>query len=238
MNTSEKNHSGRNRTLSVTEEDASRLGPKVLVPGDLPETLSFADVLINGDILQVLGLLPDAFADLVIVDPPYNLTKTFRSTRFAAMPTQEYEDYLRTWFHGVCSKLKPDGSLYLCGDWKCSSSLQRVMEEELTVMNRITWQREKGRGASSNWKNAMEDAERAYMDLLALGAKPQEARDVLPLSLKTEVVMTANVREWRHFFELRTSKAAHPQMQRVAKMLLRQFRNAIPVVFDDVGEIE
>jgi site-specific DNA-methyltransferase (adenine-specific) len=141
----------------LSEEDVSRLGPKVLLPGDLTETLSFADVLVNGDILSVLGLLPDAFADLVIVDPPYNLTKTFRSTRFSAMPQQDYEDYLRTWFHGVCTKLKPGGSLYLCGDWKCSSSLQRVMEEELTVLNRITWQREKGRGASSNWKNAMED---------------------------------------------------------------------------------
>jgi len=157
MEKSEVKRSGRNRTLTVTEAEASRLGTKVLVPGDLSETLSFADVLINGDILQVLGLLPEAFADLVILDPPYNLTKTFRSTRFSAMTQEAYEKYLRTWFRDVCSKLKPDGSLYLCGDWKCSSSLQRVMEEELTVMNRITWQREKGRGASANWKNAMED---------------------------------------------------------------------------------
>ena len=157
MEKKSKQRAARNRTIALSEEDVSRLGPKVLLPGDLTETLSFADVLINGDILSVLGLLPDAFADLVIVDPPYNLTKTFRSTRFSAMPQQDYENYLRTWFHGVCTKLKPGGSLYLCGDWKCSSSLQRVMEEELTVLNRITWQREKGRGASSNWKNAMED---------------------------------------------------------------------------------
>ena len=157
MEKKSKQRAGRNRTIALSEEDVYRLGPKVLLPGDLTETLPFADVLINGDILNVLCLLPDAFADLVIVDPPYNLTKTFRSTRFSAMPQQDYEDYLRTWFHGVCTKLKPGGSLYLCGDWKCSSSLQRVMEEELTVLNRITWQREKGRGASSNWKNAMED---------------------------------------------------------------------------------
>ena len=109
-------------------------------------------------------------------------------------------------------------------------------DEEITVIKPCFF--DEGSKQYTIWKNAMEDAERAYMDLLALGAKPQEARDVLPLSLKTEVVMTANVREWRHFFELRTSKAAHPQMQRVAKMLLRQFRNAIPVVFDDVGEVE
>jgi site-specific DNA-methyltransferase (adenine-specific) len=73
------------------------------------------------------------------------------------MSSERYEDYLRTWFHGLCRKLKPEGSLYLCGDWRSSSSIQRVMEEELTVMNRITWQREKGRGAAANWKNGMED---------------------------------------------------------------------------------
>lgn len=84
------------------------------------------------------------------------------------------------------------------------------------------------------WVKAMENAERAYMDLIEMGAKPEEARDVLPLSLKTEVVMTANIREWRHFFKLRTSKAAHPQMRRVARMLLVQFKSSIPVVFDDI----
>lgn len=149
--------SGRNRTITLSEADRVRLGGSVLVPGDLPETLSFADVLINGDLIEVLDLIPDSFADLVIADPPYNLTKAFRSTRFSAMSQDSYEDYLRTWMGGVCAKLKPGGSLYVCGDWKSSSSLQRVLEENLTVMNRITWQREKGRGASSNWKNSMED---------------------------------------------------------------------------------
>ena len=109
-------------------------------------------------------------------------------------------------------------------------------DEEITVIKPCFF--EEGSKQYTIWMNAMEDAERAYMDLLKLGAKPQEARDVLPLSLKTEVVMTANVREWRHFFELRTSKAAHPQMQMVAKMLLRQFRNAVPVLFDDIGDVE
>lgn len=73
------------------------------------------------------------------------------------MKSDAYEDYLRSWFYKVCEKLAPNGTLYVCGDWKCSSSMQRVIEEHLTVINRITWQREKGRGAKSNWKNAMED---------------------------------------------------------------------------------
>lgn len=73
------------------------------------------------------------------------------------MKSADYEDYLRSWFYKVCDKLKENGSLYMCGDWKCSSSMQRVIEERLTIINRISWQREKGRGAKSNWKNCTED---------------------------------------------------------------------------------
>lgn len=151
------NRSSRNKTIAVSENEARLLAPRVLTPADLAGGLSFADTLVNGDIMEVADMLPDGFADLVIADPPYNLSKKFGSAGFSAMPRERYEDYLRTWFHAVCSKLRPDGSLYLCGDWRSSSSLQRVMEEELTVMNRITWQREKGRGAKANWKNGMED---------------------------------------------------------------------------------
>ena len=150
-------HSKRNKTITVSAAEARELGPGILSPQDIAGGLSFADTLINGDISEVAAMLPDGFADLIIADPPYNLSKRFGATGFTAMPQEQYEAYLRTWFHLVCSKLKPDGSLYLCGDWKCSSSLQRVMEDELTVLNRITWQREKGRGASANWKNGMED---------------------------------------------------------------------------------
>ncbi len=88
------------------------------------------------------------------------------------------------------------------------------------------------------WKRSMEQAERAYFDMLAHDAMPQEARAVLPNSLKTEVMMTANLREWRHFFRLRTAPAAHPQMREVAISLLRQMQELIPVVFDDVRRRE
>lgn len=86
------------------------------------------------------------------------------------------------------------------------------------------------------WYDTMSKAEEAYFDLLNAGAWPQEARSVLPNSLKTEVVMTANLREWRHFLRLRTSQAAHPQMREVAYMLLEQLRILVPAVFDDIGE--
>lgn len=112
---------------------------------------------LNGDILKMLEFVPDNFADLIIIDPPYNLSKNFNGMKFASRSQENYDEYLSEWFPLVCKKLKSNGSLYMCGDWKCTSSLQRAIEKELTVLNRITWQREKGRGAKSNWKNGMED---------------------------------------------------------------------------------
>lgn len=86
------------------------------------------------------------------------------------------------------------------------------------------------------WRTACENAETAYFALLDRGCSPQEARAVLPNSLKTEVVMTANIREWRHFLKLRCSEAAHPQMREVATQLLEKVRKEMPVLFDDVYE--
>lgn len=85
------------------------------------------------------------------------------------------------------------------------------------------------------WENAMLEAEKAYFHLLSLGATPQEARSVLPNSLKTEIVMTMNLREWRHFFRLRITPEAHPQMREIARPLLDKFKEVIPVVFDDIS---
>ena len=84
------------------------------------------------------------------------------------------------------------------------------------------------------WRDACAMSERFYFDMLDCGCTPQEARAVLPNSLKTELVMTANLREWRTFFKLRTAKTAHPQMREVARPLLDDFKKAIPVIFDDV----
>lgn len=91
-----------------------------------------------------------------------------------------------------------------------------------------------GTEAFDCWYQACKNAERAYFDLLDWGCSPQEARSVLPNSLKTEVVMTANLREWRHFFKLRTAPEAHPQMREVAVPLLHQMQELVPVVFDDL----
>lgn len=84
------------------------------------------------------------------------------------------------------------------------------------------------------WKEAIHQSEQSYNKLIELGASPQEARSVLPNSLKTEIVMTMNLREWKHFFKLRTSDAAHPQMREIAVPILIEFKKLIPIVFDDI----
>lgn len=106
---------------------------------------------------------------------------------------------------------------------------------ELTFIRPCFWT--EGSRAYEIWKASMEAAERDYIrltDRLECGATPEQARSVLPNSLKTEIVMTANLREWRHFLRLRTAKDAHPQMREVAAPLLAELKSKIPVVFDDL----
>ena len=157
---------GRNRTL-ILEDDERSILPEytsVFIPqlnkSQKQELLSFKNIknkTIFGNLFEILDYLPKEFADLIIIDPPYNLSKNFNGFKFNAQDSKEYLNYLREWFPKIVRLLKPNGSLYLCGDWKCTAELNIVMREHLTVINRITWQREKGRGASANWKNGMED---------------------------------------------------------------------------------
>jgi thymidylate synthase (FAD) len=84
------------------------------------------------------------------------------------------------------------------------------------------------------WKETMQTIENNYNKLISMGARPEEARSILPNSLKTEIVVTMNLREWRHFFKLRTAKEAHPQMREIALLMLRQFKEKIPIIFDDI----
>ncbi|MBQ4235526.1 MAG: site-specific DNA-methyltransferase [Treponema sp.] len=152
----------RNKTLTLDKNEIGPLKKNLLTKEKILKAHAltaddFINKTINGDTLEILGHIPDEFADLIIVDPPYNLSKNFNGMKFNSRSESKYTDYLESWFPEVCKKLKPGGSLYMCGDWKCTASLQSVMEKYLTVLNRITWQREKGRGAKANWKNGMED---------------------------------------------------------------------------------
>ena len=154
----EKERAPYNRTLQVNEEEAIELKKRLLFPAGLSISENLlTNKTICGDLFQTIDLLPNAFADLIVIDPPYNLRKDFAGMKFQQMNDDAYLEYLRSWFPKVVEKLKPDGSLYLCGDWKCTAALYTVMNENLSVVNRITWQREKGKGAKINWKNSMED---------------------------------------------------------------------------------
>lgn len=103
---------------------------------------------------------------------------------------------------------------------------------ELTFIKPCFWN--ENDEAYKTWENMMKNIEETYMKMIASGVTPQEARSILPNSIKTEIVMTMNLREWRHFFRMRCSKAAHPQMQEVANMILDIFKSNIPIIFEEL----
>ena len=115
------------------------------------------DKTICGDMLSVCPLLPEKSVDLLIADPPYNLTKSFHGSTFSKKKAADYEAYTRAWLQAIRPLLKDTASVYVCCDWETSLIMGRVLGEFFRIRNRITWQREKGRGAKANWKNGMED---------------------------------------------------------------------------------
>ncbi len=146
-----------NRTITLNEDELEALRCKITKESSLNSETDYTNTIINADMNKALKYIPDNFADLVIIDPPYNLTKNFNGYVFNAESEEEYEAYIDSILDSIYKKLKPNGSLYVCGDWKCTASLQRAISKKFTILNRITWQREKGRGAKHNWKNNMED---------------------------------------------------------------------------------
>lgn len=150
-------NSTRNHTLKITSEEETSLRQKLCYLHDLNPQILPINKTICADTYRALPLLPNHFADLIIIDPPYNLNKTFNNFSFKAMRQGKYIQYLQSWLPEVCKKLKSNGSLYICGDWESTAAIQLTLSRHLTIINRITWQREKGRGAKKNWKNGMED---------------------------------------------------------------------------------
>lgn len=112
---------------------------------------------INGDSFSVLKKFNEKFVDLMIVDPPYNISKDYHGFKFNDKDDLSYKKYTISWIEAVLPILKDNASIYVCCDWKSSLIIGNVLSKYFNIQNRITWQREKGRGAKSNWKNAMED---------------------------------------------------------------------------------
>lgn len=153
----EKKRAGRNRTICLQEDERSRLLARCVKIDELDQAHIPRDLTILGDMLQAVKELPDHFVDLLVVDPPYNLDKTFGTKKFNRMDSAKYEEFTRRWIEGVMHTLKETATVYVCCDWKTSLVIGRVLCDYFYVHNRITWQREKGRGALTNWKNGMED---------------------------------------------------------------------------------
>ncbi|MDR2642856.1 MAG: hypothetical protein LBC74_08680 [Planctomycetaceae bacterium] len=151
------NRASRNRTLTITDEERKRYKKQLVYPQTSLTLKQIINKTICDDVMNVLDWLPVAFVDLLIIDPPYNLDKNFNGFQFSKTDDEIYLEYLKSWFPKVIKVLKPSTSVYICGDWKSTFCLYQIMKAYTIIRNRITWQREKGRGAKTNWKNAMED---------------------------------------------------------------------------------
>ena len=152
-----KERAPRNRTLSCNEEELAALAPTLLNLSQQVTASSLENAVIHQDIFDAMRHLPQRFVDLLILDPPYNLSKDFNGHLFKAKEKQEYKEWFTSLLSLLKPTLKPDATVYVCSDWKTSSLIAPVLEENFCVRNRITWEREKGRGAKANWKNNTED---------------------------------------------------------------------------------
>ena len=124
---------------------------------DMKISSSPRNITVHGDTEEILPLLPEGYFDLIIADPPYNLYKNFHGESFSKMSDKNYLEYTRRWLSSLAPLLREGGTIYVCCDWRSSVLIGQVLPEFFTVQNRITWEREKGRGAERNWKNSHED---------------------------------------------------------------------------------
>lgn len=149
--------SSRNRTLQCSLEEQQELSQSVI---RLDGPVSFQDIqgqLVCGDFLEMAEDFPEEFIDLLILDPPYNLTKNYHGHLFKKQHNQDYRHWFRILIEHLVPMIKPHATIYVCSDWQTSTLIVDVLAEYFLVQNRITWEREKGRGAKRNWKNNTED---------------------------------------------------------------------------------
>jgi site-specific DNA-methyltransferase (adenine-specific) len=144
----------RNRTISLSDSEVSHY---VGMCAHANTAVQFENTIIHGDAFEVLKNLPANLVDLLIVDPPYNLNKIYGDKAFKKMNNEEYSSFTRHWLQSVRHTLKTNATIYVCSDWRTSMIIGQILDDFFTIQNRITWQREKGRGANHNWKNSMED---------------------------------------------------------------------------------
>lgn len=147
----------RNRTLTCTPDELRELSKMILQIENAVDSRDICCQTIGGDFFENAAHLPTRFIDLLILAPPYNLTKNYNGTRFRKLDKDKYTAWFRRVIELLVPMMKPNATAYVCSDWKTSALIFPVLEDRFIVRNRITWEREKGRGAKRNWKNNMED---------------------------------------------------------------------------------
>ena len=147
----------RNRTLTCTQEELLELSKEILQVDSKLDRREIDHQLIRGDFFQIATYLPDQFIDLLILDPPYNIDKNFNGNHFRKMAKEGYTSWFERTIELLAPMMKPEATLYVCADWRTSTLVFPILERRFHIQNRITWEREKGRGAKRNWKNNTED---------------------------------------------------------------------------------
>ncbi len=152
-----KSGAPRNRTLRCNDDEAAELGAQLVTLAAPAKPSDLKEKIIHQDIFEAAAYLPPAFVDLLFLDPPYNLTKNYHGQLFVEKEKNQYAAWFERMLLSVRHTLKPTASVYVCADWRTSIIVAPILEKYFQVKNRITWEREKGRGAKSNWKNNIED---------------------------------------------------------------------------------
>ncbi len=152
-----KQRAPRNRTLTCSLDETSRFSKRLLSLSESAEAFRFGNSIINQDFFEAIRHLSGAFVDLLILDPPYNLSKDYNGHLFKEKEDDEYKSWFANVLNLIKPTLKPSATIYVCSDWRTSILIAPVLGKNFRIRNRITWEREKGRGAKTNWKNNTED---------------------------------------------------------------------------------
>lgn len=190
-----KERASMNRTITLSDDERKTYQDYISDHFELNE-----NSVICGDFKKINNQIPDEYFDLILLDPPYNLTKKYGENIFKSMTDAEYIEYILFILKECLKKLKPSGTMYVCGDWKTSylqrKALEHCEDEMLCdVINRITWSRDKGRGSEKNWKNNIEDI---YM---VVKSKDQYTFNINDVKIRKTVLATyrdknGNNKDW------------------------------------------
>ena len=153
----ERHRASNNRNITLAPEELDGLSCRILRLDGVATANDVIDRTVHQDILDAAPLLPNGFASLMILDPPYNLDKQFGYSVFKQRPLAEYAAWLDEIVAGLLHCLAPTATVYVCADWQSSPAVFEVVGKHFQVRNRITWEREKGRGSKRNWKQCSED---------------------------------------------------------------------------------